>query len=101
MSNEAKQHDEKICEMLGVVEHSEGWPVELWRSGKTGRLVIRAHNEAHNNSTEVDLLTLCDWLRTGATEGRLFLESGDTRANAFGISAVASCRGIRDSSDGD
>lgn len=55
----------KLCVMDGVREHSEGWPVELWRDDNTGRLVIRAFNEAANNTTDVDLLDVADWLRFG------------------------------------
>lgn len=55
----------KICEMDGVREHTEGWPVELWRDERTGRLVIVAYNEAANNQTVIDLPELLSWLRVG------------------------------------
>jgi hypothetical protein len=63
----------KITEMNGVREHSEGAPVELWRDNETGRLVIRAYNECRNNSTQVDLWDLLDWLSVGPA--RRVLES--------------------------
>lgn len=47
--------------MVGVREHGEGYPVELVMRDR--RIVIRAYNEAHNNTTEVDLVDVLDWLR--------------------------------------
>lgn len=55
----------KICDMAGVREHDEGFPVELCRDEKTERLVIRAFNEGGNNCTSVDLLDLVAWLQAG------------------------------------
>jgi hypothetical protein len=44
-----------------VKEHGEGFPVKLDLRGD--RIVVVALNECGNNSTEVDLLDLLDWLR--------------------------------------
>lgn len=52
----------KLCDMEGVREYGDGEKVELWRDDKTGRLVIRAYNEARYNGTEVDLCDLLRWL---------------------------------------
>ena len=51
--------------MSSVHELTEGYPVELWRDGENGRLVIRAKNEGGNNVTEVDLLELIQWCLSG------------------------------------
>lgn len=55
----------KLREMTGVREHTEGDVVELWFDETTGRLVVRAYNEAGFNSTNVDLMDLVGWLRSG------------------------------------
>lgn len=54
----------KLAELTGVREHTEGDAVELWMN-QTGRIVIRAFNECHNNCTDVDLSDLLEWLRLG------------------------------------
>jgi hypothetical protein len=51
-----------ICEMEGVRELGEGFPVQLYRDTVSGRLFIRAFNECGNNYTDVDFATLIDWL---------------------------------------
>jgi len=56
--------------MTGVREYSEGYPVELVRNQATNRLVLRAHNEGHNNVTEVDLFDVLEWLQKGPQESR-------------------------------
>ena len=55
----------RVCDMDGVPEFNEGYTVELWRNDDNGRLTIRAYNAAHNLSTDVDLLALLAWLRSG------------------------------------
>lgn len=59
-----------ICEMEGVREDGEGFPVLLRRDSKSGRLLIRAFNECGNNYTDVDFGDLVDWLQSGPN-GRL------------------------------
>ena len=59
-----------LCEMIGVREYGEGYPVELVRNQATNRLVLRAHNEGHNNVTEVDLFDVLEWLQKGPQESR-------------------------------
>lgn len=54
----------------GVREETEGWPVELRRGFKSGRLLITAFNEGHNNMTQVDLFDLLDWLTKGPVSDR-------------------------------
>jgi hypothetical protein len=66
----------KLCDMVGVREHSEGGLVELWRN-KNGRLIIRAYNERGNNITDVDLWDLLDWLRSGPGAGLLVHSEAD------------------------
>lgn len=58
----------KICELEGVREYTDGYPVELQRHQETGRLVVVAYNECHNASTRVDLLDLIAWLQGGPRE---------------------------------
>lgn len=60
----------KIAVMVGVREHTENEPVELWLNGD-GRTVIRSYNECGNNCTDIDLADLMDWLRSGTNEGVL------------------------------
>ena len=59
----------KICELSGVREYAEGFPVSLWMDADSGRLVIVAENEAGNNATAVDLLDLVRWLTSGPLRG--------------------------------
>lgn len=61
----------KLCDLIGVRAYHgcDDYPVQLWRHDETGRLVIRAYNEAGYNGTEVDLLDLVDWLKSGPTLG--------------------------------
>ena len=64
----------------GVREYTEGYPVELVRDPRSGRLSILAKNEGGNNETLVDLLDVVDWLRSGPRNGRdecgFFVELG-------------------------
>jgi hypothetical protein len=69
----------KICEIIGVREHVERSPVELWRNDKTGRLVVVALNEGGCSGTEVDLLDLIDWLQAGPGRGMVLAD--DTSSN--------------------
>jgi hypothetical protein len=69
--------------MIGVREYCEGMAVELWRDGQSGRLVIKAWNEAGHNSTEVDLCDLIHWLSLGSGEGMLGVDVTD-RLPGFG-----------------
>jgi hypothetical protein len=55
----------------GAREHTEGYPVELVREPKTGRLSILAKNEGGSNVTLVDLWDVVDWLRLGPKEGQV------------------------------
>jgi hypothetical protein len=55
----------KICDMEGVREYGEGYPVELWRDDVSGRLVIRAFNEGHHNDVVIDLWDILEWAKTG------------------------------------
>lgn len=57
-----------IASLPTVREHTEGDQVELWLN-RSGRLVLRAFNECHNNHTDVDLVDLLAWLRTGEAGG--------------------------------
>jgi hypothetical protein len=57
--------------MEGVREHGEGFPVELRRDPRSGRLLIRAFNECGNNYTDVDLGDLVGWLQSGPGRGVL------------------------------
>lgn len=50
--------------MSGVRSDDE-LPVELWRCDRSGRLVVRAYNEAGCSYTEVDLWDLVGWLQAG------------------------------------
>lgn len=54
------QQDTKIAELPGIRDQEDEDPVELWRYGKTGRLVVVARNEGGYNCTRVDLLDLLD-----------------------------------------
>ena len=57
--------------LTGVREYGEMYSVELRRDMKTGRLIVMAWNEGHNNTTQVDLWDLLDWLRVGPPDGRI------------------------------
>lgn len=59
--------DNRIGVMQGVVEYGEEDPVELWVN-ETGRFVIKATNECGNNCTDIDFLSLIDWMNS--KEGR-------------------------------
>jgi hypothetical protein len=59
----------KLATLVGVREHSEGSPVELWLN-RSGRVVVRAFNECGNNYTEVDLFDLLSWAE-GARVGEI------------------------------
>jgi hypothetical protein len=58
---EDRLHGKLECTLGGVREYSEGYPVELRRNVKTGRLFIVAYNEGHNNIVQIDLLDLLEW----------------------------------------
>lgn len=62
---------EDSLRMAGVREHTERYPVDIHRESITGRMTVRAWNEGGNNVTEVDLLDLIEWLRTGPSEGKV------------------------------
>ena len=55
----------KICDMTGVIA-DEIPGVELHRDEKTGRLMVRAFNEAGFNCTDVDLLSILEWASNNA-----------------------------------
>ncbi len=55
--------EQKLATMAGVVETTEGYPVELWRVGD--RHVIRAFNECRNRYTQVEFDGLVAWLSDG------------------------------------
>lgn len=57
-----------ICKMSGVREYGDGSTVRLVRMVETGRLAIQAFNEGGNNSTQVDLWDLLEWLNSGPGE---------------------------------
>lgn len=52
-----------VGKMDGVREYAEGYPVELRRDDRNGRLVVRALNEGGYNLTDVDLLDLLQWVK--------------------------------------
>jgi hypothetical protein len=54
----------KITEMMGV-RSDDAHPVELWRDQQSGRLVVRAYNDAGYSYTEIDLWDLIHWLQSG------------------------------------
>lgn len=54
----------KLLELNDVRGGEEGFPVELWRDDDTGRIVVRAYNEAGYNATEIDLDDLWRWLNS-------------------------------------
>lgn len=51
----------KLEIMKGV--RSDESPVELWRDDESGRLTIRAYNEAGYNCTDIDFWDLVEWLK--------------------------------------
>jgi hypothetical protein len=55
----------KICDMEGVREYSEGFPVELWRDDAE-RLTIIARNQDGFDCTSIDFLDLVSWLQRGS-----------------------------------
>ena len=55
-----------LAVMDGVRADDPEYPVELRRGDETGRLVIRAYNEAGYSYTEIDLWDLLAWLQSGA-----------------------------------
>ena len=57
----------KVATLAGVREYSEGDPVELWVNA-AGRLIVRAYNECGYSFTDVDLLDLLAWAKTGKPE---------------------------------
>ena len=59
-----RDEEVRLASLVGVREHTEGAPVELWRN-RAGRVIIRSYNECGNNVTDVDLYDLIDWLSTG------------------------------------
>jgi hypothetical protein len=67
----------KICNMEGVREYGEGYPVELWRDEVSGRLVNRAFNEGHNNDVVIDLWDILDWATRGPADSLLRGGKGD------------------------
>lgn len=60
-----------VCELKGVRDHSEGYPVELVLNEAIGRFVLRAWNEGHNNTTEIDLIDLIAWCSLGPADRRV------------------------------
>jgi hypothetical protein len=61
----------RLCVLDGVREYTDGDPVELRRDPRTGRLMVVAWNECHNNLTRIDLFDLIDWLRSGPPQYRV------------------------------
>ena len=61
----------RICVMESVRELGEGFPVELWRDESSGRLVVRAYNECHNGTVDIDLMDLISWCQAGPQAGEL------------------------------
>lgn len=58
--------DEKVC-TLPQVRGGEGrgdepGEVEVWRDGKSGRLVMRAYNQGGHDCVDIDLRDVIDWL---------------------------------------
>ncbi len=63
MSHEEQLEGVLLHKLTGVREYTESYPVEIRRNTETGRLMLTAWNEGHNNMTQVDLLDLVEWLR--------------------------------------
>jgi hypothetical protein len=57
----------KIATLNDVREYTDNDPVELWLNDK-GRIVIRAYNECQYNYTDVDLIDLLCWAKSGFTD---------------------------------
>lgn len=55
----------KICEMDGVREYSEGFPVEFWFDDDRGRSVLIARNQDGYDCVSIDVDDLVRWLRFG------------------------------------
>lgn len=72
----------KICDMVGVRGGEDGFPVELWRDGQTGRLLLTAYCEAGHNCVEIDLWDVLKWLESGPVIGETY---SDSRISSFGI----------------
>lgn len=53
----------KICEMTGVREYAEGYPVEIQIDDKSGRAVVVGRNEGGYNEVAIDLMDLIGWLK--------------------------------------
>ena len=51
----------RLYTLAGVRDSTDGDPVELRRDSETGRLMIVAWNECHNNVTRIDLFDLIEW----------------------------------------
>lgn len=56
----------KICEMTGVREYAEGYPVEIHIDDKSGRAVVVGRNEGGYNEVAIDLMDLIGWLKNGS-----------------------------------
>lgn len=48
--------------MIGVREHSEGYPVELLYNDEAGRWVVQATNEGGHRVTTIDFEDLVQWI---------------------------------------
>jgi hypothetical protein len=55
----------KVCDLDGVREYQEGLTLELWRTDKSHRLVVRIYNECGNRYVDIDLWDLIGWLQVG------------------------------------
>lgn len=64
-----------VATLTGVRSDDERFPVELWRDGETGRLKLRAYNEAGFSYTEIDVWDLLACLRRGPIAGETFFDS--------------------------
>lgn len=67
----------KICDMTGVREYAEEFPVELWMDEEVGRLVIVALNQAGYDGVAIDFADLVAWMRSGAPSigGKVLFDS--------------------------
>ena len=66
----------KIATLAGVREHTDSAPFELWVR-PCGRVVVRSFNECANNYTNVDLVDLLEWFRSGPTGERSLIHVGE------------------------
>lgn len=65
MANKLTPTDENtLVFTTGVREYLEGYPVQLYRDSRSGRLVVRAFNEATYNEVRIDLLDLMEWVKS-------------------------------------